>query len=294
MDLPAAVAALAARLDDSAEFLPDPELFHAPELFAAERERIFLRSPVAIDHVSRIAENGRYFRCDAALGSILLTRDAGGVLHALRNVCLHAGYPICEAEEGAGEPLICPYHGWEYALDGRLVEPELSARIDPARLRLKHYAVGIEDGLIVVDPGGAPGLRRPAGRILPDWLADATVCRRARWSAAWNWKSALQFIKASPRLFLDDVGAGDAWQAFGPLSLIRVGRSRAALLQVIPKGAGHTLLRLVEMTAPGAGPSAAAAEDGIGEDLRQAAGGGPPVRLDRAFFAWYGSLMSAD
>jgi nitrite reductase/ring-hydroxylating ferredoxin subunit len=292
MDLPAAVAALGARLDDNAELLPDPELFRAPEVFAAERERIFLRSSVAIDHASRIAENGRYFRCDAALGSILLTRDAEGALHALRNVCLHAGYPICEAEEGEGERLICPYHGWEYALDGRLVEPELSARLDPARLKLKHYAVGIEDGLIVVDPGGAPGLRRPAGRILPAWLADATVSRRARWSAAWNWKLALQFVKASPRLFLDDVGADLAWQALSPISLILAGRNRAALLQVIPKGAGHTLLRLVAMTAPGAPPAGAAAEDRVGESL--AAGGGPPVRLDRAFFAWYRSLMSAD
>src|SRR6516165_4050352 len=148
MDLPDSLAALEAQLDGNAQFLPDPELFHSPEVFAAEWERIFARPSIALDHVSRLAGASRYFRCHAAGRSILVTRDADGALYALRNVCLHAGYPICDAEEGAGERVVCPYHGWEYALDGRLVEPALSARIDPARLRLKHYAVGVRDGLI--------------------------------------------------------------------------------------------------------------------------------------------------
>src|SRR5262245_43400952 len=126
MVLPASLDALEARLDGDAEFLPCSGLFCSPEVFAAERERIFVRPSIAIDHVSRLAGNGRYVRCDAAGRSVLLTRDADGALHARRNVCLHAGYPICLAEEGAGERLICPCHGWVYALDGRLGEPARS------------------------------------------------------------------------------------------------------------------------------------------------------------------------
>jgi phenylpropionate dioxygenase-like ring-hydroxylating dioxygenase large terminal subunit len=141
MDLPQSVAALEDHLDRNTEFLPEPELFRSPEVFAAERERIFVRSSIAIDHISRLAEIGRYFRFDAAGRSILVTRAADGGLYALRNVCLHAGYPICDGEEGTGERVVCRYHGWEYTLDGRLVEPALSARIDPARLRLKPYPV---------------------------------------------------------------------------------------------------------------------------------------------------------
>jgi len=290
MDPPHSIVALEARLDGSAEFLPDPELFRSPEVFVAERERIFVRPAITLDHVSRLGENGRYFRCDAAGRSILVTRDADGALYALRNVCLHAGYPVCDVEGGAGERLICPYHGWEYALDGRLVEPALSARIDPARLRLKHYTVGVRDSLIVIDLGGGLG---PAGGILPTWFADATVSRRARWSTTWNWKFALQFVKGLPELFVDDVGEAAGWYAFGPLSLILAAGNRAALLQVIPKSAGHTVLRLVEMTALDAPPPAAAVEDRVGEALQHIGGDAPPVRLDRAFFAWYWSLMSA-
>ena len=80
-----------------------------------------------------------------------LTRDRNGGLHALRNVCIHAGYPVCDAEEGAAERLICPYHGWEFALDGELLEPAFASRIDRSRLRMTSYRVCVRDGLILVD-----------------------------------------------------------------------------------------------------------------------------------------------
>jgi hypothetical protein len=47
------------------------------------------------------------------------------------------------------------------------------------------------------------------------------------------------------------------------------------------------------MTAPGAPPAAAAVEDRVGEGLRRAAADGPPLRLDRGFFVWCRSVMSA-
>src|SRR5262245_40290527 len=139
MDLPVSVSALGEQLCGAGEIGPDPALFHSPDVFAAERERIFVRPWMAVDHQTRLSEDDHYFRFDVATRSMILSRESGGRLHALRNVCIHAGYPLCDAEEGAAERLICPYHGWEYTLDGRLVEPELSSRIDPARLRLPSY-----------------------------------------------------------------------------------------------------------------------------------------------------------
>jgi nitrite reductase/ring-hydroxylating ferredoxin subunit len=293
MDLPASVAALEDQLGRDGEITPDPELFHSPEVLAAERERIFARPSIAVDHASRLTSGGRYFRFDAAGRSILVTRDGDGGLHALRNVCLHAGYPVCDAEEGPADRLVCPYHGWEYTLDGRLVEPELSARIDPARLQLRHYAISVHDGLILIDLSAAPGSSPPAGEPLPDWLADAAVARRARWSTTWNWKVALQFLKSSPQLFFDDVEDCDEWRVFGPLSLLLVQRRRAALLHVMPKFAGHTDFQLVEMAAPDAPPAAGASDDRVAEGLRCGVADGLLARLDRPFFGWYWSLMSA-
>ncbi len=252
MDLPASVVALRDQLSRDGDFAPDPELLHSPDVLAVERQRIFVQPSIAIDHASRLAGDGRYFRFDPAGRSILVTRDAEGGLHALRNLCLHAGYPICDGEEGPAERLVCPYHGWEYTLDGRLVEPDLSGRIDPARLQLARYAVNVRDGLLFVDLSGVPGSFPEADGPLPSWLADATVCRRQRWSTSWNWKFALQFLKSSPQLFCDDVEAADGWRVFGPLSLMLLRPDRAALLHVIPKFAGQTDLQLVELAAPDA------------------------------------------
>ncbi len=299
MDLPDSVAAIGEQLGGDGAILADPQLINGADVFAAERQRLFLRRWVVADHQSRVDEPGRYVRFDAATRSILLIRDTDGQLRALRNVCIHAGYPVCEAEEGPAERLICPYHGWEFAADGRLVEPDLSARIDPARLRLATHPVCIRDGLIFVDPS-QPAV--PPGEIddhpiapgvVPAWLAQATVTSRSRYSTQWNWKLALQFVRSSPQLVCDDADAGELI-GFGPLSLMVTQPNQATLLRLIPKSAAHTDIQLIRMVPPGAAPGA---PDRFAAGLRKAGDAATvaaTAKLDRAFFVWYWSLMSAD
>lgn len=286
MDLPASVAALGEQLRGESEIVPDPALFCDAEVFAAERERIFLRSPVAVDHASRLAEDGRYFRCDAAPRSMILAREAGGRLHALRNVCLHAGYPICDAEEGSAERLICPYHGWEYTLDGRLVEPELSARIDPARLRVASYPVWVRNGLIFVDPSGKADPAEERTAAVPDWLAGASVVRRARHTVTWNWKFLRHFLRSSPHLFFES--PPDSCLEFGPLSFMMVRPQQAVLLCVAPRFAEQTEFQVVEMTT---GDGAPTGPDAVPDALRCA--DKLASWFDRGAAGWYWSLVSA-
>jgi nitrite reductase/ring-hydroxylating ferredoxin subunit len=296
MDLPDSVAAIGERLGSHDAIVADAQLFEGADVFAAERERLFMRPWIAVDHASRIAEPARFFRFEAATRSFLVTRDAEGRLFALRNVCIHAGYPVCEAEDGPAERLVCPYHGWEFAADGRLVEPDLRARIDPARLRLASHPVCVRDGLVMVDPsqpaaaGGADGaLPAPAGGV-PDWLAVGRVTRRARYSTEWNWKPVLHFVKSSPQLFCDDAG-GDDFIAFGPLSLMLAEPHQATLVRVVPRSAARTEIQLVRMAPPDAAETNGS--DRLAEALPQAGAAAPPAGLDREFFAWYWSLMSA-
>jgi nitrite reductase/ring-hydroxylating ferredoxin subunit len=297
MDLPASVAALGEQLDGAREIAPDPALFTESGVFAAERERIFARPWIAADHATRLIEDGRFFRFDADSRSIVVTRDREGQLHALRNVCIHAGYPVCDAEDGSAERLMCPYHGWEYALDGRLVEPNLSSRIDPARLRMTSYPVCVRDGLLLVAPtaGSAPdeGIAGP----LPNWLADGKVTRRQSYNTTWNWKFMLNFLGSRPDLFFagsTDADGHESCLEFGPLSRIIVNSERAVLVRVIPKFAERTDLQMIEI-ASGDAPaetSPPAADDHVAEELRRA-GAPSSSELDREFFSWYWSLMSA-
>jgi nitrite reductase/ring-hydroxylating ferredoxin subunit len=297
MDLPQSIAAIGAQLDRDEPIVADPQLLSGADVFAAERQHLFLRPWVAVDHHSRLAAPGRYVKVDAATRSILLVRDADGGLRALRNVCIHAGYPVCDAEEGPAERLVCPYHGWEFAADGRLLEPDLSARIDPARLRLASHRLAIQDGLIFVDPSqpASAAIDGPpiATGVVPPWLAEATITGRAQYSIDWNWKPVLHFVRSSPHLFCEDPDF-DGVIAFGPLSLMFTQQSRASLLRVIPKSAVRTDLQFVRLGSPDTPDDDG--RDRIADGVREVAVAEPGAglaKLDRAFFAWYWSLMSA-
>ena len=152
MELPDSIKTLGEQVEAGGEITPAVELFDAYPVFAAEVAQLFTRPWLAVDHVSRLACDGDYFRAEVGSRSIVLVREASNRIHALRNACLHAGYRVCEEESGRSDHLFCQYHGWSYALDGRLTDPQLRPELtDRSRFRLPHYAMRIERGLILVD-----------------------------------------------------------------------------------------------------------------------------------------------
>jgi nitrite reductase/ring-hydroxylating ferredoxin subunit len=285
MDLPASIAALGAQLREGGAISPDPALFNDPNVFAAERERVFARPLMAVDHATRLSQDKHWFRSDAGPRSVVVTRDGEGRLHALRNVCIHAGYPVCEAEEGAAERLVCLYHGWEYALDGRLVEPEFSSRIDPSRLRMKSCPISVRNSLIFVDPSGNAEVAEADFPSLPDWLDVAKVTDRFRHSAPRNWKILREWLRSSPQLFLGN-SSGECFD-FGPLSFMFAQSGRAVLVRIVPRFTEQTDCHMVYISVDERAESA----DEIAEQLRNAE---PPASwFDRRAADWYWSLMSA-
>ncbi len=147
METPDSVRAIGEQLAAGGQIEPAAELFEAYPVFAAELAQIFIRPWLAVDHMSRLTADGDYFRADIGSRSVILVREAADRIHALRNACLHAGYRVCEEEAGHGERLFCQYHGWYYALDGRLTDPYLRPdQEDRSRFRLPRYAMQIRRG----------------------------------------------------------------------------------------------------------------------------------------------------
>jgi choline monooxygenase len=99
----------------------DVALYTDPVNFARERERIFSRSWLLIGHESQFAKVGAVVAATIAGYPLLVVRDESGDLRGFHNVCRHRAGPLAQDGEAAcGARLTCRYHGWSYALDGRL------------------------------------------------------------------------------------------------------------------------------------------------------------------------------
>ncbi|MFT3851649.1 MAG: aromatic ring-hydroxylating dioxygenase subunit alpha [Ilumatobacteraceae bacterium] len=96
-------------------------LYVDPEVFALERSQVFAASWCFVAHESQIPASGDFVTTDLGGRSVIVTRDGDGVVHALLNRCTHRGTELTTAEHGCSKRFSCPYHGWTFAADGRLV-----------------------------------------------------------------------------------------------------------------------------------------------------------------------------
>jgi glycine betaine catabolism A len=128
------------------------------EVWAAERARIFHGGWMLAGAGQRLQRGNRTV-IDLAGESVLLTRDLDGQLHAFANVCRHRGARLCEVHDTSTQgSLMCPYHAWTYALDGRLIAtPHLDETdVEKATLPLWQYHLREWQGLIFVSLAPEP------------------------------------------------------------------------------------------------------------------------------------------
>jgi phenylpropionate dioxygenase-like ring-hydroxylating dioxygenase large terminal subunit len=98
-------------------------------LFDAEMERIFNRVWVFVGLESELPEIGDFKSTFIGLQPVVVTRADDGRIHVLVNRCVHRGAVMVREGRGKACELQCPYHGWVYRLDGKLVA--VSERRDP-------------------------------------------------------------------------------------------------------------------------------------------------------------------
>ena len=97
------------------------EIFVNDDIYAQEQERVFARAWLFIGHESQIPATGDYFVSRMGEESVILCRDRAGTVRAFLNSCRHRGMKVCRYDEGNTAVFTCPYHGWSYSTDGKLV-----------------------------------------------------------------------------------------------------------------------------------------------------------------------------
>ncbi|WP_432074905.1 SRPBCC family protein [Streptomyces wuyuanensis] len=139
-----------------------------PVVAEAETRHIFARSWQLVCHESDLPGPGARLTAAVAGREVIVVRTEGGTLAGHLNVCRHRGTRLVTRPEPSGKAIRCPYHGWTYKLDGRLVGAPEARRIpclDKPRLGL--FPVRVESFLGFVfanlDPDATPLAEQCAG-----------------------------------------------------------------------------------------------------------------------------------
>src|SRR5215472_14930003 len=96
-------------------------VYQHPEMTRLEIERILKPSWQIACHVSQIPHGGDFVTFELGADSVIVLREPGGEIRALRNVCRHRGTRLLEGAGHCHGRITCPYHGWTYRYDGSLL-----------------------------------------------------------------------------------------------------------------------------------------------------------------------------
>jgi glycine betaine catabolism A len=174
-----------------------PAAYEDPAVFAWEQKHFFDAGWACVGFSSQLARPGDQRAESVGAGSVLLTRDEDGALHAFANTCRHRGHELLPCGQSAqNNSVICPYHSWTYSLDGGLRFAQgFKGRdgFDRSAWGLVELPVAEWHGLIFVDGSGqapplADALRELDELVAPYEPERLVTAGRHEYDAAANWK----------------------------------------------------------------------------------------------------------
>src|ERR1700746_1933248 len=91
-----------------------------PRIPQREGMTVFSKTWQVIGRADQVTKPGQFVTSTVAGEPIVAVRGADGQLRAFYNVCRHHAAKVVTEPCGNASILHCPYHGWNYGLDGSL------------------------------------------------------------------------------------------------------------------------------------------------------------------------------
>ena len=98
------------------------DIFTDPDLFELEMKYIFGGNWVYLAHESQIPGINDYFTTMIGRVPVIITRDKAGDLNGFINACSHRGAQLCRQRRGNKATMTCPFHGWTFTNQGKLLK----------------------------------------------------------------------------------------------------------------------------------------------------------------------------
>ena len=155
---------------------PPSSWYADPRIFNLEQQTVFSRSWQIVGRTDQVRDPGQFFTTVLAGEPVVIVRGNDNVLRGFFNVCRHHAAAVITKSEGIAENLRCPYHGWTYNLEGRLIQtPEFGgvANFDRSANGLVPVETGIWNRSVFARLGSG-------GPSLEDFLGSDLIARCER------------------------------------------------------------------------------------------------------------------
>lgn len=181
-----------ANAEVSDAYTPPASWYRSKDFLELEKRSLFLKEWTFAGHTTDLKDQGDYFTGNIANRPFVVLKDDDKV-KAYFNVCSHHGTCVARGK-GNQEKLVCPYHGWQYNLEGHLKKvPKAGAilNIHKKGLNLKEIPVHVAGSFVFLFlgdgevPSFSKGLTEHLERPLYNGL---NFLKRVEYEIECNWK----------------------------------------------------------------------------------------------------------
>ena len=133
----------------------DGKRYNSYDFMEKEWEFMWPRVWLLLGREEEIPNPGDYQMEDFGKESFLMVRQDDNSIKSFYNVCQHRGARLTFSDVGTVETFNCPYHGWKWRKDGKLIEAQDSEDFpqgDPCQnLRLEEVKTETFAGFIWIN-----------------------------------------------------------------------------------------------------------------------------------------------